>query len=80
MSVEGSMASYVVRVHSVIRDTCAIVCARPDLSAALPAMVASSGEVRLTGAFEANRGQAERDPTRNAPSNEKSGNNFQELK
>ena len=46
----------------VIRDTWAIVCARPDPSAALPAMAASSGAARLTGAFEVNRDQFKRDP------------------
>ena len=58
----------------MIRDALATLCAKPDLPVALPAMVASSGEARLTGAFETNRDQGKRDPTRHAPSNEKSGN------
>ena len=37
---------------------CAIVFARPDLSAALPAMAAPSRVARLTGAFEVNLDRA----------------------
>ena len=37
---------------------------KPDLSVALPAIVASSGKARLTGAFETNWDQFKRDPTR----------------
>ena len=37
---------------------------KPDLSVALPAMVASSGKARLTGAFETNWDQFKRDPIR----------------
>ena len=37
---------------------------KPDLSVALPAMVASSGKARLSGAFETNWDQFKRDPTR----------------
>ena len=40
----------------------ATVAANSPLSAALPAMAASSGEARLTGAFEVNRDQFKRDP------------------
>ena len=50
-----------------------IVCAKPCLSAASPAMAGLSMPARLTRASELDRGQAERDPTY-SPSNEKSGN------
>ena len=42
------------------RDALATLSAKPDLLVALPAMVASSGEARLTGAFETNRDQGKR--------------------
>ena len=45
-----------------IRDAGAVVCARPGLSAALPATAGISVLARLTRAFELDRGQAERDP------------------
>jgi hypothetical protein len=47
---------------AVVRVALANVWTKPRVSAALPAMVASSGEARLTGAFATNRDQFKRDP------------------
>ena len=43
-------------------DAWAIVCATPDLLAALPAMAGLSAAAQLTKAFELDRDQAEMDP------------------